>query len=118
MPLHPARYAERTFNQAETIAVALSATTGIRVDTASVIRSKQTPKHRIGMGAPERARSLAHAFRVRAPRLIRDRTVLVVDDVMTTSSTAHELANILLAEGARAVNVLTIARAVETETCG
>src|SRR5262245_26369612 len=113
MPLHPARYAERTFNQAETIALALSATTGIRVDTASVMRSKQTPKHRVGMGASERARSLAHAFRVRAPRLIRGRIVLVVDDVMTTSSTAHELASTLLADGAHAVNVLTIARAVD-----
>ena len=114
MPLHPTRFAERRFNQAETIAVALSAITGLRVDAASVIRRKQTPRHRIGMGARERARSLEHAFRVRAPRLIRDRIVLVIDDVMTTASTAHELAKILLDEGARAVNILTIARAVET----
>jgi ComF family protein len=114
MPLHPARFAERTFNQAEIIAVALSAISGLRVDTASVIRTKQTPKHRIGMGTRERTRSLEHAFCIRAPRLIRNRIVLVVDDVMTTSSTAHELAKTLLGEGARAVNVLTVGRAIET----
>jgi ComF family protein len=111
MPLHSMRLAERTFNQAETIAVALSSMTGLRVDCASVVRSKQTAKHRLGMGARERASSLNQAFRVRAPRLIQNRIVLVVDDVMTTSSTAHEIALTLLDEGARAVNLLTLARA-------
>lgn len=110
VPLHPSRLAERTFNQAELIARALAAVTGLRVDTASLARVKQTVKHSVGMNARERARSLAEAFRVRAPRLIANRTVLLVDDVMTTASTTQEIAVTLLDGGARAVNVLTLAR--------
>ena len=71
-----------------------------------------TERHRAGMGVDERAKSLHRAFRVRAPRLIANKTLLVVDDVMTTGSTAHEIAQALLDAGAQAVKVLTLARAV------
>ena len=66
--------------------------------------------HRAGMDASERARSLERAFRVRAPRLIAGRAILVVDDVMTTAATAHEIAVTLLDAGARAVSLMTLAR--------
>jgi ComF family protein len=112
MPLHPRRLAERGFNQSEIIASALAASTGLRLDTASLARIKQTEMHRAGMGIRERSASLLMAFRVRAPRLIENRRVLLIDDVMTTSSTAHEAAKTLLAGGAKAVFVLTLARAV------
>jgi ComF family protein len=112
MPLHPSRLAERTYNQSEIIASALASSTGLRLDTASLVRVKQTEMHRAGMGVRERSASLHNAFRVRAPRLIENRIVLLIDDVMTTSSTAHESARTLLEGGARAVNVLTLARAV------
>lgn len=111
VPLHPDRLKERTFNQAEIIANVLSKLTHLPVDTASLIRAEHTEKHRAGMGARERARSLENAFQVRAPRLIENKVVLLVDDVMTTGSTANEIARTLINGGARAVNVLTLARA-------
>jgi ComF family protein len=112
VPLHATRLAERSFNQAELLAEALAAQTGMRVSTTSLLRVKPTKGHQAGMGAVERAKLLRRAFRVRAPRLIAGRTVLLVDDVMTTGSTAHEIAQTLLDSGASAVNVLTLARAV------
>ena len=112
MPLHPKRLAERGFNQAEVIARELAALTGLRVNPTAVIRVKKTERHRAGMGARERARSLEKAFRVRAPRLVEGRVALLVDDVMTTGSTADEIARALLDGGARTVNVLTLARAM------
>ncbi len=111
VPLHKSRLAERSFNQAEVVADELSAFSGLFIDTASLIRNKQTERHRAGMGARERSRSLRKAFRVRAPRLIKGKTILLVDDVMTTGSTAHEIAQTLLDNGASSVNVLTLARA-------
>jgi competence protein ComFC len=111
-PLHPKRLAERGFNQAEAIARELAELTGLRVDSTAVIRVKKTERHRVGMGARERARSLEKAFRVRAPRLVDGRVALLVDDVMTTGSTADEIARALLDGGARGVNVLTLARAM------
>lgn len=113
MPLHPARLAERTFNQAEVIARSLSSATGLRIDASSVVRRKKTERHRVGMGIRDRAQSLAGAFHVRAPRLIAGRSVLVIDDVMTTTSTANEIALTLLDSGAKSVSVLTLARAVD-----
>lgn len=110
VPLHPDRLAERGFNQAEIIARELASLTGLRLNSTPVIRVKKTEKHRVGMGAQERARSLEKAFRVRAPRLVEGRVMLVVDDVMTTASTASELTETLFDGGARSVNVLTLAR--------
>lgn len=111
VPLHAARLAERSFNQAELIAEVLASHTGLRVDTACLLRVKPTERHRAGMGARERAKSLRRAFRVHAPRLIANRVVLLVDDVMTTGTTAHEIAQTLLESGAKAVNVFSVARA-------
>lgn len=111
VPLHSDRLAERNFNQAEVIGRELAAFSGLRLDMASLIRARHTEKHRAGMGARERARSLKKAFRVRAPRLIEGKAVLLVDDVMTTGSTAHAIAEVLLNGGARSVSVLTLARA-------
>jgi ComF family protein len=111
-PLYPERLAERGFNQAEIIARELALLTGLRVNSTAVIRVKRTERHRAGMGARERARSLEKAFRVRAPRLVEGRVALLVDDVMTTGSTASEIARVLLEGGASRVNILTLARAM------
>lgn len=111
VPLHPKRFAERSFNQSEMIARELASFRGLSIDAASLARIKHTEKHRAGMAARERARSLEKAFRVRAPRLIEGRTILLVDDVMTTGSTADTIARTLLDGGASAVHLLTLARA-------
>jgi ComF family protein len=111
-PLHPERLRERGFNQAEVIARELAAMTGLRVDSTALIRVKKTERHRAGLGARDRARSLEKAFRVRAPRLVSGRVALLVDDVMTTGSTADEIARALLDGAARSVKVLTLARAM------
>ncbi|MDQ3012403.1 MAG: hypothetical protein M3X11_17045, partial [Acidobacteriota bacterium] len=75
VPMHPNRLAERTFNQAEIIARRLAAISGLRVDTASLVRVRHTEKHRAGMAARERARTLEKAFRIRAPRLIEGKSL-------------------------------------------
>jgi len=111
-PLRPERLAERGFNQAEVIERELAELSGLRADSTAVVRVKKTERHRVGMGARERARSLEKAFRVRGPRLVEGRVTLLVDDVMTTGSMADEIARALLDGGARAVYVQTLARAM------
>jgi len=111
VPLHPLRLKARGFNQAEVLARGISAATGLYLDTTSLIRVKASDLHRAGMDAIARARSVRDAFCVHAPRLIENRAVLLVDDVMTSGATAHEISQTLLSSGARAVSVLTLARA-------
>jgi competence protein ComFC len=112
VPLHSAREKDRKFNQAEVIAFALSQATGLPLCKTALAREQDTERHRAGMDSVARMKSLAGVFVVRAPRLIKNRSVLLVDDVMTTGSTAHEIAQTLLNNGAQAVQVLVLARAI------
>ncbi len=110
VPLHPMRERQRGFNQAQVIAHELARSTRTAVDTASLIRIAPTTRHRAGMDAQDRARSMRQAFRVRASRRISGRRILIVDDVMTTAATGNEIASALLEAGAGEVCILTIAR--------
>lgn len=114
VPLHTERERARGFNQAEVIARTLARMTGLQVDATSLVRDQATALHRAGMDIAERAHSLRGAFRVRAPRLVAGRSILVIDDVMTTAATAHEIGTTLLAAGARCVSLLTLARVTYT----
>jgi len=113
VPLHTDRLQERGFNQAEIIAERLSRRVGIPLDLHSLARVKSTAKHRAGMDLIDRNQSVSGAFRVTRPRMIADKTVLLVDDVFTTGSTLSACANALFKAGAARVNLLTLARVVE-----
>jgi ComF family protein len=112
VPLHPSRLRQRGFNQADVVARLLGRISGIDVDYHSIERIKQTKRHRIGMDAKERAKSVQGAFRVLRPDSIGGRSVLVCDDVMTSGSTIAEAAKSLIKSGASRVVAFTIARAL------
>jgi ComF family protein len=103
--LHRARQRSRGFNQAELLAESL----GLPMDTRLLRRRKNTPSQ-TGLSRSERKRNLAGAFEVRAKPA---GTVIVVDDVYTTGSTANEIARTLKRAGAIRVEVLTVARVAQ-----
>ncbi len=112
VPLSPRRRIERGFNQAEVIGNLLSDRSGIESDTSTLIRHKHTPIHRVAMDSKAREQSVKNAFKVTRPALIQGKSILLVDDVFTTGSTASHCAAELKNNGAAAVSVLTLARAV------
>ena len=116
VPLHAEREKERGFNQAEVLARWLGREVGLPVEMTSLLRRHPTERHRLGMGRRERRRSLEGAFLVRAPRLVEGRSLLVVDDVMTTGTTALALGATLLNTGATSVRLLTLTRALGRPT--
>jgi len=69
----------------------------------------------IGLTRHQRRENLRGAFAVTAPEEIRGREVLLVDDVMTTGTTAAECARALRRAGASAVWVATVARTLKIE---
>ena len=64
-----------------------------------------------GKPAAERARNLAGAFEVRLPAAVAGRQVVLVDDVMTTGTTAEACARVLRRAGARRIDIYTVGRA-------
>ena len=114
MPLHAKRLRERGFNQAEIIAERLSKRVNVPLDARSLSRVKATSKHRAGMDLVDRNQSVAGAFRVSRPRMIKGAAVLLVDDLFTTGSTLSACASALFSAGASAVNLLTLARVLKT----
>ena len=105
VPLHPRKKRMRGFNQAAYLAERLSELTGIPWEEHLVkkIRSTRSQKK---LNAIQRRQNLKNAYRVTGK--IPGFSVLVVDDVYTTGSTADAMAMCLLEAGAEKVYFLTI----------
>jgi len=108
IPLHKSRYRERGFNQAIEIARIVSKELRIPLDLDSCIRHRNTP-HQIALPAKQRRKNMKNAFSLRKP--ITAQHVAIIDDVMTTGTTAHELAVVLKKAGVARVDVWVVARA-------
>jgi competence protein ComFC len=113
VPLHPERERERGFNQACVLGRALSLRTFLPLDEVSLVRTSHTHRHRAGMDAKDRHKTVENAFRVSHPALIADERVLLIDDVFTTGATVSSCASALLEAGAAEVFVLTLARPMQ-----
>ncbi len=110
VPLHPLREKERGFNQAHSIAKALARRSGLPIARRGLKRVKNTARHRFGMDAQDRLRSVADAFEAADSQLVRGAGVLIVDDLFTTGSTISAASSALLEAGAKSVSVLTVGR--------
>jgi ComF family protein len=110
VPLHRRRLWQRGFNQAGILAVELSKRTGLPVDQ-TLVRTKRTPPLQ-GLSRLQRRRAVAEAFSVRKESNLRGRTIVLVDDVLTTGSTANGCARARLGAGVRRVEFVSWARVV------
>jgi ComF family protein len=112
VPLHRFRLWTRRYNQSAILAQRLARLTGKPFDPFVLMRVRRTPSQGEMPSAKARFRNMQGAFRVPAKRLatVRGRTVLLVDDVLTTGATIESCARVLRRAGAEKVLVLTIAR--------
>lgn len=111
VPLHRSRLWSRGFNQAALLAAAVARRTGTPLAVDALVRVRRTAISR-GLGRRARAENVASAFRVALPDRVRNRRIVLVDDVLTTGATAQACARVLLRAGAARVDVLTWARVV------
>jgi ComF family protein len=111
VPLGARRLAERGFNQALEIARPLARTLGVALAPALALRVRETPAQS-GVAPAERRNNLRRAFML-APHAVAQlagRHIGVVDDVMTSGATLHELAALLKRFGAARVSNYVFAR--------
>jgi ComF family protein len=107
VPLGPVRYRDRGFNQAVELGRVLERALAIPLRTDLITRVRETSEQS-ALAGPARLENVRGAFR--ALRCIDGAHVALVDDVVTTGSTAGELARVLLDAGARRVDVWAVAR--------
>lgn len=107
VPVHESRRRIRGYNQAEEIAVRLGAVLGIPTDPNVLFRREKTRAQK-ELNDTERRNNLAVAFGVRDDAPLY-RTVILVDDIYTTGSTADACARTLLKAGIEEVFLLTLA---------
>lgn len=111
VPLHFWRLVRRRYNQAALIAKDLGKDCGIPVLASALKRVRATPSQG-HLKAQDRRKNVKGAFAVKSARSIQGKRIVLIDDVMTTGSTAEECAEALLKAGAAEVCVLAVARAL------
>ncbi|MBX9633819.1 MAG: ComF family protein [Magnetospirillum sp.] len=113
VPLHRIRLLSRRYNQAAVLALAVGRLAGIAVVPDLLIRQRMTPSQG-HMNREERHKNVRGAFHVSGGKLplIQGKTVVLIDDVLTTGATLGECARVLAKAGAARVEVLTLGRVV------
>ncbi len=110
IPLHKKKLRKRGYNQSELLARLVAERYGLKLDTAAVKRIKNTPTQ-THMSAGERAENMQNAFLASA-EAVKNKNILLVDDVRTTGSTLIACAEALKAAGAAKIYALTACVAV------
>lgn len=115
VPLHRLRLVQRRFNQSAELSRAVAREIQCEWEPLALQRSRHT-RQQVGLSASARRKNVEGAFRLRKgyENAVHGRSVLLVDDVMTTGSTVSACTRVLKRAGAKDVNVLCFALAIDS----
>ncbi len=112
VPLHKKRLQERGFNQALELARLFFPQQKKCIRSTLLWRNRNTTSQ-TKLNGIHRRKNLAGAFQVKDQSQVQGQKIILVDDVLTTGTTVNECAKVLRQNGARSVQVLTLARVLE-----
>lgn len=112
VPLSAERKRERGYNQAEKLAERLSELLKITINSKVCVKIINNPKQ-TELNAKARRANVIGAYKITDRNSVKGKSILLVDDVLTTGSTTSEIARKLYNAGAKSVKVLTYAVALE-----
>ncbi len=99
---------EREFNQAQLLANHVACEFLVPLSVSNLWRKRQR-QAQMELEEKKRWRNIKDCFALRNPEQIKDKRILLIDDVLTTGATCSEAAFVLKAAGASNVTVLTLA---------
>jgi ComF family protein len=105
-------YYRRGFNQAQKLAKAISKLSGIPIMKKSLKKIKKTEEQK-KLNSSARLENIRGAFSVSPNTILKEKSVLLVDDVCTTGATLSEAASVLLKNGAEKVIAIVFAKTVK-----
>lgn len=110
VPLHTLKKAERGYNQALFIAKGISSSLAVKA-RSDILKRCGITETQTHLSAEERMANVSDAFRTVKGKRVYDKTLLLVDDVITTGSTILECARVLKLAGAGKIYAASIALA-------
>jgi len=111
IPLSKKRLRSRGFNQSEILAKIIADKLQLPIDTYSLCREKDTKPQSEILNLKDRISNLENAFKIIKSENIKDKNILLIDDVSTTGSTLFSAASLLKKSGAKKIIALTVAKA-------
>jgi len=108
VPLHPSKLKKRRYNQSEVIAIGISDVLGVGIDTSTLVRAREN-ETQTKKNVSERYENSLNLFAITDSRVLENKRVLLVDDVITTGATLEACARELLKIDGVSVNCVTFA---------
>lgn len=111
VPLHYTRFIKRRYNQSSLMAKELGKLTETEVDFKNLVKRKMT-KAQVECDGVERLINVKDAFYIKNPDKLKEKKILLIDDVLTTGSTLNECAKVIKSAKPKAIYGLTVARSI------
>lgn len=107
IPTHALRRRRRGYDQTQLLAEQVAARLGMEL-RSTMKKRRRKPQSRT-LNVAERRENVRNAFLIRDPASVQGKRILLIDDVLTTGATVSEAARVLLAAGAKSVDVASFA---------
>ena len=105
VPLHKKRLKQRGYNQTELLLESFKPTTLVHFDIACKVIETESQRTK---SAKERFENMKNCFKILKPDVIKNKNILIVDDIFTTGATCDSLSKTLIKSGAKQVKCLTL----------
>lgn len=113
VPIDRKRFRERGFNQAESLARMLAKSWSMGKAVKPLLVKVRATAPQSGLGEKARRKNVRNVFMLKKNARVKDKVVILVDDVVTTGATLGECARVLRAGGTHAIYGLTAARTLK-----
>jgi ComF family protein len=108
VPLHSAKLRQREYNQAEVLATYIAKNFHLTLLKDALYKIKNTPSQ-TELDAQRRMENIVGSFKINPKINLKEKDILLIDDILTTGATTSEIAKIIKLSGAKKVIVLTLA---------